>query len=53
MGIERFAARLGVPSVLWSDNGTNFVASERELLQTVSAWNQQIQGEALVEKRIH
>ena len=53
MGIERFAARRGVPSVLWSDNGTNFIASEKEFLQNVSAWNQQILSEALVKKRIH
>ena len=53
MGIERFAARRGVPFVLWSDNRTNFIASEKELLQNVSAWNQQILSEALVKKRIH
>ena len=28
-GIERFVARLGTPVVIWSDNGTNFVGSER------------------------
>ena len=53
MGIERFAARRGVPSDLWSDNGTNFIASEKELRQNVSAWNQQILSDALVKKRIH
>ena len=53
MGIEQFAARRDVPSVLWSDNGTNFIASEKELLQNVSAWNQQFLSEALVKKRIH
>ena len=35
MGIERFVSRRGIPSVILSDNGTNFVASEKELLQNV------------------
>ena len=52
-GIERFAAHRGVPSVLWSDNETNFIASEKELLQSVSAWNQRVLSEASVKKRIH
>ena len=52
MGIERFAARRGTPSVLWSDNGTNFVASDKELLQNVRNWNQQVLTELLVKKGI-
>ena len=52
MGIERFAARRGTPSVLWSDNGTNFVASDKELLQNVRKWNQQVLTESLVKKVI-
>ncbi|XP_075258504.1 uncharacterized protein LOC142350541 [Convolutriloba macropyga] len=32
MGIERFIARHGMPLVICSDNGTNFVSTEKELL---------------------
>ena len=52
MGIERFAARRGTPSVLWSDNGTNFITSDKELLQNVKNWNQQVLAESLVKKGI-
>ena len=32
-GIERFVARRRAPHVIWSNNGTNFVGTEEELLQ--------------------
>ena len=41
MGIERFIARRGTPSVIWSDNGTNFVGAEKELLNSIQSWNGQ------------
>ena len=50
MGIETFRARLGVPSVVLSDNRTNFVPSATELLFNINKWNQQIVSDALVKK---
>lgn len=37
--IRRFVARRGQVKVLRSDNGTNFVAAERELRQSIEKWN--------------
>ena len=39
-GIERFIARQRVPNVIWSDNGTNFVGAEKELLEVTRRWNE-------------
>ena len=51
-GVERFAARRGVPGVIWSDNGTNFIATEMELLNNVLSWNQQTLTASLVKEGI-
>ena len=29
----------GTPSTIWSDNGTNFVGAEKELLACIKSWN--------------
>ena len=39
MGIERFIARRGTPSTIWSDNDTNFVGAEKKLLACIKSWN--------------
>ena len=39
MAIERFISRRGTPSIIWSDNGTNFVEAEKELLLCIKNWN--------------
>ena len=51
MGVERFIARRGTPSVIWSDNGINFVRAEKELLNCIQSWNRQACPE-LVKKGI-
>ena len=33
MGVERFCTRRGIRSVIWSNNGTNFVASEKTFVE--------------------
>ena len=41
MGIERFIARPSKPSAAWSNNGTTFVGTEKELMLCVQSWNRQ------------
>ena len=53
MGIKKFGDRRGTPSVSWSDNGTNFEASEIDLLYNINNWNHQVLNDALLEKRIN
>ena len=53
MRIERIVSRRRNPSVIWSDNGTNFVATEKALLQNVLNWNQQAITESMVKKCIN
>ena len=41
MALRRFIARRGAkPRVIWSGNGTNLVAGEREIRENLSEWNQ-------------
>ncbi|CAG2252827.1 unnamed protein product [Mytilus edulis] len=50
--IRRFISRRGVPVFIRTDNGTNFVGSERELGEEIKRWNfNQIQ-EFMIQKRI-
>ena len=38
--VMRFTARRGVPKVIRSDNGTNFVGGNKELQQSIAKWNE-------------
>ena len=52
MGIERFIARRGKPRVLWSDNGTNFIAIEKELSLCIKSRNQKFIASQMSERGI-
>ena len=34
--LRRFISNRGCPKIIWSDNGTNFIGAEKELLQSIS-----------------
>ncbi|XP_068691199.1 uncharacterized protein [Montipora foliosa] len=47
MPLRRFIARRGKPTVIYSDNGTNFVGANRELRECIDDWNQDMIGGVL------
>ena len=40
MSLRRFFSRRGTPSVIWSDNGSSFVAGEKELMRNLQSMDQ-------------
>lgn len=49
---RRFIARRGPVSELRSDNGTNFVATEKELKESLKSWNMQQIEKSLLQKGV-
>ena len=50
--MRRFIARRGNPEEMKSDNGSNFVGSEKELRVAIAEWNQQKIHEFLLQRNI-
>ena len=52
MCLRRFIARRGKPTVIYSDNETNFVGANRELRKCIDDWNQDMIGRVLSQEGI-
>ncbi|KFD58060.1 hypothetical protein M513_00823 [Trichuris suis] len=52
MAFRRFVSRRETPAIVYSDNGTNFVAAERELRTCLKSWNEDKVRDALAQQRI-
>ena len=50
--LRRFIARRGQVKEIVSDNGANFTSGEKELRETVKAWNHEKINESLLQKEI-
>ena len=52
LALNRFMARRGKPKTIWTDNGTNFIGSERELSILLKDVNQAKIENSLVNKGV-
>ena len=50
--LRRFIARRGIPEVMRSDNGSNFVGGSKELQEAISDWNESQIHEFLLQRNI-
>ncbi len=50
--LRRFVCTRGATKEIWSDNGTNFVAGEKEIRLAVKGWNQKAIIEAMHERGV-
>ena len=50
--MRRFIARRGIPEVMRSDNGTNFVGGNKELRDAISEWNDKQIHEYMLQRNI-
>lgn len=52
LALRRFISRRGQVKEICSDNGTNFTGGEKELRESISAWNQEKIHEELMQRNI-
>ena len=52
ISLRRFIVRRGKPTVIYSDNGTNFVGTNREIQECLNGWNQDKIAGALSKERM-
>lgn len=52
VALRRFIARRGQVKIIRSDNATNFTSGERELRESINAWNQSKIHDTLLQKNI-
>ena len=52
MALRRFIARRGQVKIIRSDDATNFTSGERELRESINAWNQSKIHDTLLQKNI-
>lgn len=50
--LRRFVARRGQVSKMRSDNGTNFIGSEKELAKSINEWNTSVIQDSMIQKGI-
>jgi len=50
--LRRFIARRGQVTKMRSDNGTNFIGSERELTRSINEWNISVIQESMIQKNV-
>ena len=52
MVLRQFISRRGPPKEIWSDRGTNFVGTNRELKEAIAHWNEETIERQLQQKGI-
>jgi len=50
--LRRFISNRGCPKEIWSDNGTNFVGTDKEIQRSIREWNQDELNKRLIKDEI-